>query len=378
MYANMKRMNNEMAVSPIVATLVLIVVAVIGAVAVGTIMGTFSSQVSKQASASQAASASATEILVAGSTTLLPAELNLQTDYQKINPGIQVNVQGGGSGAGVASVASGISDIGASSAAATITTAQGANPNDPNYQNLYYTMVGGRGVVFIENSDGQAVSGGSSTTSVNANDVKAAYNEVDQGTSAKTLLQDGNISIGTTMEQREAGSGTMQTAFTWAGLSSNAQKNGINNSVTNTGNAAMLASVQTTAHSFGFVDAGYAFVGTTSSTVSASNIIILNVTDNNGAYSATHAKIKAALKDWVKGQSASTETNYPQALTGGLYWITKGTAPTQSVNGVISTPGTSAAGSVVTDLINFAKSPTEATAFNNAGMYSLYDFAPTS
>ncbi len=35
----MKRMNNDMAVSPIVATLILIVVAVIGAVAVGTIIG---------------------------------------------------------------------------------------------------------------------------------------------------------------------------------------------------------------------------------------------------------------------------------------------------------------------------------------------------
>jgi len=33
--ANLKHMNNDMAVSPIVATLVLIVVAVIGAVAVG-------------------------------------------------------------------------------------------------------------------------------------------------------------------------------------------------------------------------------------------------------------------------------------------------------------------------------------------------------
>ena len=83
MYANKKRMNHDMAVSPIVATLVLIVVAVIGAVAVGTIMGTFSSDVSKQANAGQAASASQTQVLVAGSTTLQPAELNLQSDYQK-------------------------------------------------------------------------------------------------------------------------------------------------------------------------------------------------------------------------------------------------------------------------------------------------------
>ncbi|MGB7993106.1 hypothetical protein, partial [Methanoregula sp.] len=63
----MAKMSNEVAVSPIVATLVLIVVAVIGAVAVGTIMGTFSTSVQKQANAQQAASASQTEILVDGS-----------------------------------------------------------------------------------------------------------------------------------------------------------------------------------------------------------------------------------------------------------------------------------------------------------------------
>ena len=71
-------------------------------------MGTFSTDVSKQANAWQAASASQTQVLVAGSTTLFPAELNLQSDYQKANSGFQLNVQGGGSGAGVAAVTSGI------------------------------------------------------------------------------------------------------------------------------------------------------------------------------------------------------------------------------------------------------------------------------
>ena len=86
MYANKKRMNHDMAVSPIVATLVLIVVAVIGAVAVGTIMGTFSSDVSKQANAGQAASASQTQVLVAGSTTLQPAELTSRVTTRSSTP----------------------------------------------------------------------------------------------------------------------------------------------------------------------------------------------------------------------------------------------------------------------------------------------------
>ncbi|MFZ1898644.1 hypothetical protein [Methanoregula sp.] len=378
MYANMKRMNHDMAVSPIVATLVLIVVAVIGAVAVGTIMGTFSSDVSKQASASQAASASATEILVAGSTTLLPAEMNLQTDYQKANPGIQVNVQGGGSGAGVASVASGISDIGAASSASTIITAQTANPNDPNYQGLYYTMIGGRGVVFIQDASLVA----DPTNVVSTADLSAAYLDASNN-GGKTTTATLNITkVGTTMEQREAGSGTMSTAFGWIGGSAKGNASaGYNNLPTQNGNAAMLAAVQagtSTAPVIGFVDAGYAFSGSVTSNVTASGISVMGVVDGTqtAPYVPTHANIKAALKDWVKGNTQGT--NYPQKLTGGLYWITKGTASTASVNGIITTPGTSAASSVVSNLINFAKSPTEATAFNNAGMYSLYDFAPTS
>ncbi len=376
MYANKKRMNHDMAVSPIVATLVLIVVAVIGAVAVGTIMGTFSSDVSKQASASQASSASQTEILIAGSTTLLPAELNLQTDYQKANPGYQLNVQGGGSGAGVASVAEGIADIGAASSASTITTAQTANPNDPNYQNLYYTMIGGRGVVFIQDASNKA----DPTNMVAPADLSAAYLDASTN-SGKTTVADGNITfIGTTMEQREAGSGTMSTAFGWIG--GNAKGNtstGFNNLQTQNGNYAMLAAVQAgtaTAPQFGFVDAGYAFTGGVTSNTTASGITVVGVEDSTGVYVPTHANIKAALKDWVKGSAQGT--NYPQKLTGGLYWITKATAPTASSNGIITTPGTSSASSVVGNLLNFAKSPTEATAFNNAGMYSLYDFAPTS
>ena len=83
----MKRMNNDMAVSPIVATLVLIVVAVIGAVAVGTIMGTFSSSVSKQASAQGASTAAQSEIIVAGSTTINPITQLAAQQYTALNPG---------------------------------------------------------------------------------------------------------------------------------------------------------------------------------------------------------------------------------------------------------------------------------------------------
>ena len=181
--ANLKLMNNEMAVSPIVATLVLIVVAVIGAVAVGTIMGTFSTDVSKQANSGNAASQAQTEIIVAGSTTLQPLELNLKTDYELAHPGIKINVQGGGSGAGVSSVAMGISDIGASSAASKVTSAQAANPSSTDYQNLYVALIGGRGVAWITNSASPATAG----TGIDKADLIQAYTKANVGANGVTV-----------------------------------------------------------------------------------------------------------------------------------------------------------------------------------------------
>lgn len=90
--ANLKHMNNDMAVSPIVATLVLIVVAVIGAVAVGTIMGTFSSDVSKQANSGDASGAASTELIIAGSTTVLPASEEITKIYMAAHPGVKLTV----------------------------------------------------------------------------------------------------------------------------------------------------------------------------------------------------------------------------------------------------------------------------------------------
>src|SRR5208337_557432 len=110
-----KRMNNEMAVSPIVATLVLIVVAVIGAVAVGTIMGTFSTSVSKNVNSNQANSASQTEILVAGSTTIDPITQAAAKVYSATNPGVKITSQAIASGAGIQAVGNGVADIGATS-----------------------------------------------------------------------------------------------------------------------------------------------------------------------------------------------------------------------------------------------------------------------
>jgi phosphate transport system substrate-binding protein len=399
MYA-MKRMNNDMAVSPIVATLVLIVVAVIGAVAVGTIMGSFSTQVSKQANAGQASSASQTEILVAGSTTLQPVEINLASDYAKINPGIQVNVQGGSSGVGVTAVATGIADIGASSAAAKITAAQTANAGNPGYQNLYAELIGGRAVAWITNAASPAVASGT----VNASDLQQAYGTAlgSNGTLPSAI---GSISGNAIMVSRSDSSGTEDDASQWLFGATSGHIN-TSYSVGETGNEGIRSYIASTAHTLGFCDAGWALTN-------PSGIEILNVTDWTAATSpdslytpavatgtvgetygaVTNTEMKDALKDWYFGSaqdhsSSAVATsgvhngqqigNYPQGLVGGMYWITPATVPTVfTARGTIQTQGSSSASSTVKDLMQFAVSPVEQPAFDNVGDLQINEFAST-
>src|SRR5271157_589468 len=101
MKSNIKFFNNDEGVSPIVATLVLIVVAIIGAAAVGLIMGSFSNSVSKQVNNQNVAGNAATTLNVGGSTTCQPIVQTMATMYMGNHTGMVINVQGGGSGAGV-------------------------------------------------------------------------------------------------------------------------------------------------------------------------------------------------------------------------------------------------------------------------------------
>ena len=294
---------------------------------------------------SQAQSASANEILIAGSTTLYPAELNIKADYERQNPGVQINVQQGGSGVGVNSVGMGISDIGASSFASTITTAQTNNPNNPAFQNLYFTMIGGRGVVFITNSATVGATG-----PVSINDLQTLYND---GSLSKGVWTNGSYSgtAGftsgkTVVEARESGSGTQQSASLFI-FGSTGTIEGLKNTIVNQGNEGELAAVQTTPYAVGLVDAGYAFPN--GGTTPATGIKTLSIAWDNGSspstlttYTPSHTNIKNALKDWNKGNAQDTTggIDYPQGLVSGLYWVTQGTAPTVvSSTGIVTSSG---------------------------------------
>ncbi len=278
----MAKMSNEVAVSPIVATLVLIVVAVIGAVAVGTVMGIFSTSVQKQANAQQAASASQTEILVDGSWLGVVAEQNIATDFEKINPGINVNVQGGGGAVGVESVAMGMADIGAvhsqNSSQNTIISSQNSNPTDSNYQNLYFMQVGGRGIVFIQDQSGVAVP----NNVVSASDINTLYSNVAADGTEKGIANNFSVTTNVTVFQYPPGRFPNQAVFFWAGLPQywNGGNSNAPNAVVEYLGPDMLLAVQAGSAShpaFGYIDDGLVFGGDSTSNTTVPGIKIVDV-----------------------------------------------------------------------------------------------------
>ena len=346
MHTTMKRMNHEMAVSPIVATLVLIVVAVIGAVAVGTIMGTFSSDVSKQANANQASDASATHILIAGSTTVYPASLNLASDYESQHPGIKIDVQGGGSGAGIAAAGQGIADIGASSSALT-------QANLATYPNLVSYQIGARSVVFIANKNSQALTGTLAKSDL------AAWIPAASGTN---LTATGYGQFIDTLVQRSDASGTESTAAGWISANGYSGDNAFDNVVIKTkpqnGNAGVVSEINSNSagNELGFADLGYIYDTNGVIKSTASNIKVLALTDGTNTYTYTSgATLRANALASVKAMLAGTPqtANWPQSLDSQLLYVTNGQPS-----------------SVVKSFITFAQSPSGGADIQAAGDFA--------
>ena len=337
--ANLKHMNNDMAVSPIVATLVLIVVAVIGAVAVGTIMGTFSSDVSKQANAEGAADVSATEIVIAGSTTVQPGSELIAKAYMAKNPGVKISVQGGGSGAGISAVGNDIVDIGSSSRAVK-------SSESDQWPDLKSYTLGGSAVVVILNNEG-------SVTNVTKAELFNLYNNASTTGIVQATI-DGNglltrDAAGTTyvkVYQRQETSGTEETFAEYLGYSSKSLDG--TGATTVIGNQGMFdtitgssgAGTESSPYVLGFVDYGYWTDGTTS------NMDTPSIDSNK----VSESNVKSAVK-YTLGMTTTTPS-YPASLARGLYYITNGNP-----------------NSVVKNYVLFAQSPEGSELINEAGMF---------
>ena len=316
-------LKDKRAVSPIVATLVLVVVAVIGATAVGTIMGSFSSDVAEEASTAETASVSSIEILVAGSTTVQPVSELLAEAYRDEHKGTKVTVQGGGSGAGIASAGMGIVDIGAASR-------EMKDKEKDKYPDLKKYQIGGSAVVVIANDNIDAFN-------IDREQLKAAYEDNDPGE-----IIDADI---TTLYQREEESGTEETFAKWLGLS----EDEINATIEGeTGNAGVLAAVQDTENSIGFVDYGYAD--------GAEDIVILGIVDTGGSEETyDYADVtKSNIKNELKNPDGS---DYVAKLTRPLNYFTNGEP--SSIEG---------------SFITFVRSPAATTYFHEIGYFSITEF----
>jgi phosphate transport system substrate-binding protein len=251
MYANMKRMNNDMAVSPIVATLVLIVVAVIGAVAVGTIMGTFSTSVSKNVNANQANAASQSEILVAGSTTVDPITQAAGALYSAQNPGVKIVSQAIASGAGVQAVGNGVADIGAISEpvkSAWMT----------QFPNLKQYQIGEGAIAIITNKAKPVTNASIGSMTFDANGVPViTYADLQAAFSnSGTFASPADFVPGFTTVVRADSSGTATVFYTFLGVSSQ-QTTSLNpNTLAVNGNEALVQTVGSTSFAIGFADYG--------------------------------------------------------------------------------------------------------------------------
>jgi len=376
MYANMKRMNNEMAVSPIVATLVLIVVAVIGAVAVGTIMGTFSTSVSKQANSAQAGSASQTEILVAGSTTVDPITQLAGKLYTAQNPGIKVTSQAIASGAGVQAVGNGIADIGAVSE--TVKPAW-----TTQFPNLQQYQIGEGAIAIITNAAKPGVTGTLTYADQQALFLPTTDPNNGGSTDSAVVKSWGYAPV----VIRADSSGTATTFYGYLGNSSQ-QTSGLENFTAVNGNSGVISAVGSTNYAIGFADYGDSVNAASSVSGYSPTIKIVTYSDATGqVYPAasttdayhydTAANITAnwnALRSEAKAiygatvetsaglpaQSGSAEKAWNESLFRPLIYLTNGQPSSGVINyihyvqsGPIDTTNTGAKEGIFQETNNF-------------------------
>jgi phosphate transport system substrate-binding protein len=245
--------KNDKAVSPVVATLVLIVVAIIGAAAVGALLGAFSGTVGQQANAQGTGAASSTTLSVVGSTTMQPASQFLSTDYEAQHQGVQINIQGGGSGAGITAVGQGVADIGSASRAVK-------DQEMTTYPTLKTFEIGACAACFIENLALKPT-----ITALDQGDIVTVYSATAptlQGTvtqpAGHTVLT-GKVNVYT----RSDSSGTKDTVFSWLGADLATPTALKDSTVTPTaigasGSQAMEDAVAGDAKGLGYVDYGFA------------------------------------------------------------------------------------------------------------------------
>jgi phosphate transport system substrate-binding protein len=328
--------KHEKALATSSSTLVLVAIAIIGAAAIGLMLGSYCNNMTTHftdiGSKVSASEASAAAIRIGGSTTCQPVVTDLAAQYMEDRKGINITVQGGGSGVGRDDVISGALDIGMSS-----------DDIDPiQYPYLIPFAFGGSAVIPVVNN----ISDVNFTT---ADDLRALYQYANSSgvVGAKInngkLQYDSSASFYLTVLQRSDKSGTEETFSKYIGLN---DKTWINNTkaMNEVGNSGMLTAIQNgTTPTLGFLDVGYAFDSTGKN---AKGVTIIGI-DSCPATSVTHAEVLKTLK------AGNTQT-FPLILTRQLYFCTLGPANTYEQ-----------------DFMNYCVSPQASGTFTKHGVYSI-------
>lgn len=323
--------DNDKAVSPVVATLVLIVVAIIGAAAVGTMLGLFSNSVSNSASADKVNTASSTAISVGGSTTVEAFSTLAAAAYEAAHQGVQINVQGGGSGAGVVGAGQGVLDVGSTSRPVYST-------ENLTYPNLQTFEIGACAACFIVNSK-------LALTTADQKDLATAYGPGT--TTLSTTLGTGTGAPTVDVYGRESGSGTRAVVDSWLGsygttpgTSSLTEGAGVS---AQSGNQLVESAVDGDQKGLGYVDYGFT-VGDNSVTVlgltTEDDVVGRQVLGHGGVAKASAITVAPGsindaliLKELQTGGTAPG-TYYPEGLLQPMYYITNG-KPTSMENDYI-------------------------------------------
>jgi phosphate transport system substrate-binding protein len=328
-----KLFNDEAGVSPIVATLVLVVVAIAGAAAVGTIMGSFSSDVSDQASAGQTADASATVIRVAGSTTVAPVAELLAEDFMIANEGVIVDVQEGGSDAGISGASNDLIDIGMASKPVS----------EDDYPAIQTHTIGYSAVVVIASPELGLDKMNFTAASLNALYTNAgtdgAVTVAASGSTGNLTNTSGQNAV---VYQRAEGSGTEETFAKYLGGTFGSDKDVDSSKAKGaTGNAGVLAAVVDETNAIGFVDYGFA--------KSVGDEVDILTPYGYDPVDEDH------IKDALRGKSTEypNSQSSPYGLTRPLNFLTHGTPS-----------------SLEQSFIDFAMNPGNIASFTEVGYYA--------
>lgn len=198
-------------------------------------------------------------ITEAGSTTVQPLAEVLAADYMKVNPGVTVVIQGGGSAAGITAANSGTADIGAASRSLTA--------SDPA---LVTYLLGYDGIAIIT-STGNSISG---LTTQQVRDIfdgnVTNWNQVGGAAHAITVVI------------REAGSGT-RSSFEGIVMGGN---NATTSAIVQTSTGAVKTAVSSTPYSIGYISLGS--VDNTVKTLTFNGVACTEANVLNSTYAISH------------------------------------------------------------------------------------------